>query len=198
MRIGSDRLIDIDVRIIVATNKNLPDEVQKNNFRSDLYYRLNVIPINIPALRERRSDILLILEAKLGERYTHLTAEEKELIACYDWPGNVRELESAANYYKTLGMLPHYIHQTKGPIVDDSGKIEYHLLKIIREHTDLYAGIGRANILKELKTAGIRMGDAKLRELLLALKEKDLIEINLGRSGNRISQEGMEYLNRLT
>ena len=73
MRIGSDRLIDIDVRIIVATNKILLDEVHKNNFRSDLYYRLNVIPINIPTLKERKKDILIILENKLGEKYSRLT-----------------------------------------------------------------------------------------------------------------------------
>jgi transcriptional regulator with PAS, ATPase and Fis domain len=197
MRIGSDRLIDIDVRIIVATNKILLDEVHKNNFRSDLYYRLNVIPVNIPALRERKADILLILEAKLGEKYALLTAAEREGIASYDWPGNVRELEGAANYYKTLGVFPNYIHQAKDHLLNDSGKIEYHLLKIIHDHTNLYAGIGRAGILKELKTIGIRMGDSKLRELLLTLKEKDLIEINQGRSGNRISQKGAKHLNTL-
>ncbi|MBP7279093.1 MAG: sigma 54-interacting transcriptional regulator [Sedimentibacter sp.] len=195
MRIGSDRLIDIDVRIIVATNKILLDEVHKNNFRSDLYYRLNVIPINIPTLKERKKDILIILENKLGEKYSRLTNREKELILSYDWPGNVRELESAANYYKTLGTFPDYINITKDRIINDSGKLNQQVLKIIKENTDLYSGIGRANIIKELKAVGINIGDSKLRDILLNLKNINLIEINQGRAGNRILQDGIEYLN---
>ncbi|MDF2948125.1 MAG: transcriptional regulator [Sedimentibacter sp.] len=195
MRIGSDRLIDIDVRIIVATNKILLDEVHKNNFRSDLYYRLNVIPINIPPLKERKKDILLILENKLGQKFSHLTNREKNLILSYDWPGNIRELESAANYYKTLGAFPDYINMTKHKILNDSSKLDQQVLKIINENTDLYSGIGRANIIKELKIIGINIGDTKLRDILLNLKNENLIEINQGRAGNRILQNGIEYLN---
>lgn len=195
MRIGSDRLIDIDVRIIVASNKVLLDEVHKNNFRSDLYYRLSVIPINIPTLKERKKDILLILENILGKKCSNITKREKDLILCYDWPGNVRELENAANYYKTFDSLPNYINISKNNILNNSNNIDHTVLKIISNKTDLYSGIGRANIIKELKNIGINMGDPKLRDILQNLKNNNFIETNKGRAGNRITQKGMEQIN---
>lgn len=195
MRIGSDRLIDIDVRIIVATNRNLLEEVHKNNFRSDLYYRLNVIQINIPPLRERKADILIILENKLASIYHELTHDEKKSILAYDWPGNIRELESAAYYYQTLNIFPDYISVTKSHVMSNPKEINWEVLKIINDNTDIYSGIGRAKIIDDLKNIGINIGDSKLREILSDLKEEELIDINLGRAGNMITDLGIEYLN---
>ena len=99
-RIGSNRVISVDVRIIAATNRHLPEEIRQGRFRSDLYYRLNVYPIPMPALRERREDIPLLLKhflklknKKLGKKIKGLDANTLAQMMTYDWPGNIRELE---------------------------------------------------------------------------------------------------------
>ncbi|MCW6085190.1 MULTISPECIES: sigma-54 interaction domain-containing protein [Clostridium] len=100
-RVGGNILNKIDVRIIAATNKNLEQLVKKNKFRVDLYYRLNVIRINVPPLREIKEDILLIsdflikkVSNKLGIYIKGVSKEAKEYLYNYNWPGNIRELEN--------------------------------------------------------------------------------------------------------
>ena len=100
-RIGSNKSIDLDIKIIAATNVNLEEKIKEQKFRSDLYYRLNVIPFKLLPLRERKEDILPIIE-KLIKKYNHISgkniisidAEVKQAFLSYDWPGNVRELEN--------------------------------------------------------------------------------------------------------
>jgi two-component system response regulator AtoC len=101
-RIGSNVPIKIDIRVITATNRHLAQEVQKGRFREDLYYRLNVIHIDMPPLRERKDDIPLLVEHFLikfrhspGAIPTTISEEALERLVDYDWPGNVRELENA-------------------------------------------------------------------------------------------------------
>jgi DNA-binding NtrC family response regulator len=98
LRVGGNERIKVDVRIIAATNQNLERSVREGRFREDLYYRLNVIPIALPPLRERRTDIPLLLEHFLakygGASGRKVTDEALEALVAYDWPGNVRELES--------------------------------------------------------------------------------------------------------
>ncbi len=101
-RIGSANEIMVDIRIIAATHKDLKEEVHKGNFRKDLYYRLNVININIPPLRERMDDLPLLarhfvnkLSAKLGKKNIAIADNFIEKIKSYNWPGNIRELENA-------------------------------------------------------------------------------------------------------
>ncbi|MGA1862718.1 sigma-54 dependent transcriptional regulator [Deferribacter thermophilus] len=100
-RLGSSDLIDINVRIIAATNKNLKDEVDKGNFREDLYYRLNVINIYIPPLRERKEDIPLLIDyftkkyaKEFNKNIRNISSDFYKFCYEYDWPGNVRELEN--------------------------------------------------------------------------------------------------------
>ncbi len=99
-RIGSDKVVPIDVRIICATNKNLSDEVERGRFRKDLYYRLNVISITIPPLRERGDDIVLLFNYFLEKldkdwgRDFNVEQEVIDRILSYEWPGNVRELQN--------------------------------------------------------------------------------------------------------
>lgn len=100
-RVGDTKQIRVDVRIIAATNKDLEEEVKKGRFREDLYYRLNVIPIYVPPLRERREDIPLLVEYFLEkfnrEKGLSIKGIEKEVVDAlveYSWPGNVRELEN--------------------------------------------------------------------------------------------------------
>ena len=101
-RIGSTRPIKIDIRVISATNQQLEEEVRKGTFREDLYYRLNVIPLLIPPLRERVSDILPLVRhfmvkycEEMARPNLTITKEALEAMERYDWPGNVRELENA-------------------------------------------------------------------------------------------------------
>lgn len=100
-RVGSTTPIDVDVRVITATNKNLEEEVARGNFRQDLYYRINVFPINIPPLRERKRDLYILANSILEDickKYDmppkQFSEEAVEMILQYDWPGNVRELEN--------------------------------------------------------------------------------------------------------
>lgn len=104
MRVGGDKIIPVDVRIISATNKNLEEEVQKGNFRRDLYHRLNILQIQIPPLRERSGDIRLMAEKFAGE-YQCSKEDIQDLIPIltrYNWPGNVRELRNIVERYCVL------------------------------------------------------------------------------------------------
>ena len=99
-RVGGLRTIKVDVRIIAATNRNLLQHVQSGNFREDLYYRLNVFPIVVPPLRERKDDILPLVDYfvdkfnKKLELSVGVDSEVREMLLCYEWPGNIRELEN--------------------------------------------------------------------------------------------------------
>jgi transcriptional regulator with GAF, ATPase, and Fis domain len=100
-RLGSTRTVDVDVRVIAATNRDLTDEVRQNRFRDDLYYRLNVFPITLPSLRERREDIPLLAQ-HLANRFARampktikpISDSVARALQQYDWPGNIRELEN--------------------------------------------------------------------------------------------------------
>ena len=100
-KVGGNKSIPIDIRVIAATNRNLENMIENNEFRSDLYYRLNVIPVFIPPLRDRKEDILIISESfmdkysKLLRRNVHdMTPQVKQILMDYSWPGNIRELEN--------------------------------------------------------------------------------------------------------
>jgi formate hydrogenlyase transcriptional activator len=100
-RLGSPRTVDVDVRVIGATNRDLAEEVRQGRFRSDLYYRLNVFPITVPSLRDRRGDIPAIvrhlvkrLSRELHKPIDTIPAPVMQTLQRYDWPGNVRELEN--------------------------------------------------------------------------------------------------------
>ncbi|MFN7685954.1 MAG: sigma-54 interaction domain-containing protein, partial [Oligoflexia bacterium] len=124
--VGSNKTIDVDVRIIAATNRDLEDAVQKREFREDLYYRLNVIPLKVPALRERKSDIPALIQYFMtqfnqatGHSVEMPSGQILEALQAYDWPGNVRELENLIERLVILkgqgtvdlGDLPHRIFQ---------------------------------------------------------------------------------------
>jgi two-component system response regulator AtoC len=112
-RIGATQLIPVDVRVLAATNRDLEREVSAGNFRADLYYRIHVVPIALPALRERREDVKLLAEAFLertrGENKRgpeRIAPEALAALERYSWPGNVRELENAIERAVTLGTGP--------------------------------------------------------------------------------------------
>ncbi len=99
--VGASQFIQVDVRVVAATNKHLDEEIERGNFREDLFYRLNVIPFHVPALRDRREDIPLLADYFLrefttayGRKSKELTPEAYHVLAGYYWPGNVRELRN--------------------------------------------------------------------------------------------------------
>lgn len=101
MRVGGTSYIDLNIRILAASNKDLEKEVARGNFRIDLFYRLSVVTVNIPPLRQRGKDVLVlanhlcsVLAKRLGKPVRGLTREAEEALLAYDWPGNVRELEN--------------------------------------------------------------------------------------------------------
>ena len=103
--IGAIRPVDVDVRIIAATNKDLEEMIRRKQFREDLYFRLNVIPIHIPPLRERPEDLELIIERvidkfsrAMGKRIDGIEKDAMHILLSYRWPGNVREVENAIEY----------------------------------------------------------------------------------------------------
>lgn len=98
--VGSTRPVDIDVRVIAATNRDLEQEMRRGTFRSDLYYRLNVITLHLPPLRERDDDVPLLTEYfldqyRVGDQELEVDSDAMDRLSAYDWPGNVRELENA-------------------------------------------------------------------------------------------------------
>lgn len=133
-RVGDDRTITVDARIIAATNRNLEELVENGEFREDLYYRLNVIPIWLPPLRERREDIPVLSEYFLNKIAEELGCEPKKLsgeamdaLIHYSWPGNIRELENVMERINILADgrevqkedLPHYISENYHTSVND-------------------------------------------------------------------------------
>ena len=121
-RVGDHRPISVDVRIITATNKDLQDLIDSKRFREDLFFRINVIPIHLPPLRERQEDVPLLVNAfverlrkRTGKRITGLSPGAMDRFMSYSWPGNVRELKSTLEYAFVIGekgiidldQLPH-------------------------------------------------------------------------------------------
>ena len=112
-RIGSNHERVVDVRVIAATNKNLKHEVESGTFRKDLYYRLNVLPLRLPSLAERKGDIRLLVDyfmerisKKLNKKKIYISNEEIEKLVEYNWPGNVRELENYIELAVNTEMVP--------------------------------------------------------------------------------------------
>jgi len=133
MRLGGDSIINVDIRIIAATNKNLKDMMERGEFREDLYYRLNVLPLKIPPLRSRKKDILPLVEQFKREfrGSFKLSLSVEELLISYNWKGNVRELKNYIEYLVSLEIqeveirdLPFEIDEVVKEEVDKEIKYE--------------------------------------------------------------------------
>jgi len=130
-RIGNPRTIKTDARIIAATNRNLENDIQKNLFRKDLYYRLKVYPITIAPLRDRISDIPLLAEnfvkrfnLKLGKCITKIPAKTIKQLQSYSWPGNIRELENVIERAVIISPASHLVvEQLQKPYFEEENKL---------------------------------------------------------------------------
>ncbi len=174
-RVGGEKTISVNVKVTSATNKDLKNEVRLNRFRDDLYYRLNVIPIHLPPLRERKSDLPLLIEHFLneaarrnGQKPRRISIEALSLMTAYRWPGNVRELQNAIQYavVKSQGNIilpkdiPVEIHSGTRPDKhqNHSGKLNDYLVKSALDRTGdnkvkaaKLLGVGRATLYRYLK-----------------------------------------------
>jgi len=173
-KVGGEKTISVNIRVISATNKDLKKEVRNKNFREDLYYRLNVIPISIPPLRERKNDIPLLVDHFLKQAEEDyklkppiISKEAMSLIMDYAWPGNVRELQNAIQFaiVKCSGNLinadelPVELRENKKPLLKrgPSKKLDFDTIKFALERTGgnkskaaKLLGVGRATLYRFL------------------------------------------------
>jgi two-component system response regulator GlrR len=142
--VGSEKLVEVDVRVLVATNKDLEEEVKKGLFRKDLYYRIHVIPIHLPPLRERKEDIQPLVDHFL-KKFNHqmkkevkgVTPEAMKKLILYDWPGNVRELENTIEYTMAMTRLD-YITEDYVLQSETASSANEPLIKPLREAKDAF------------------------------------------------------------
>ncbi|HBH0039320.1 TPA: sigma 54-interacting transcriptional regulator, partial [Clostridioides difficile] len=205
MPVGSHNVINIDVRIISATNKNLEQMIDNSQFREDLYYRLNTIPINIPPLRERKEDILIIMEDLINKKLV-ITPEAKKLIQNYMWKGNIRELQNVTSYLNIMCEdivlekdLPPNLRSSDNK--NTSLKLKYskndilNILEILILNKESDVGIGRGLILKALLDKNLQITEGKIKKIFEYLKKEELIICSSGRYGSKITQKGEDFYN---
>jgi transcriptional regulator with GAF, ATPase, and Fis domain len=151
-RLGSPRTIKTDVRIIAATNRNLEEEIKCGRFREDLYYRLNVFPITMPPLRQRKEDIPLLVNHfvfkfnhKIGKKIDSISTDTMNILQEYHWPGNVRELESVieraviTSHGTSLQVLDRFdtfrkTGESNGQEIKELAELEHdHILQVLQK-----------------------------------------------------------------
>ncbi|AWI05123.1 sigma-54 interaction domain-containing protein [Clostridium drakei] len=209
MRIGSQSVIDINVRVISATNRKLMEMVQQGKFREDLFYRLNVLPINIPPLRERKDDIISTMKDFIIRKELKISDEVKNILLNYRWPGNVRELQNVSAYIElmsdgtvNLDNLPFYIlnksmdFEKEFQIINNKCSLNntVEIIKIIEEKNYLNEGVGRKNIEVILKERYISVTEAEVRRILTILNRLNLVTSSVGRKGSEITVKGKKFI----
>ncbi len=223
VRLGGDRIIDVDIRIIAATNKNIKEMVENAEFREDLYYRLNVLPLKIPPLRNRKDDILGLvnyLKKSFNSDFV-MTDKAMDLLLNYSWKGNVRELRNCVEYLVNLDL--NVIDEKDIPIdysekpfdnklVSSEQNIIYEFLeqagtnlkKYIFVLEELIAGsknnkrLGRRTLSEIAKNKGVFISEQEIRTILLNLENYKMAEINKGRSGTVITEFGKKAFSYLS
>lgn len=213
-RVGADHVISIDVRIISASNKRLLDLVRQNRFREDLYYRLNVLSIEIPPLRERKEDIPLLIDVLQARQQTFatLSSEALEFVSSYPWHGNVRELgnfvERISYLSKDVITLPDARTQLDDPpekstppqgnpllahfFVQERERMKWHAAILSLLYYNKQAGIkqGREGISRSLAAKGQLLSSQEVRTYLKTLQSYGLVLIHTGRSGTELTALG--------
>lgn len=191
MKIGSDHIININVRIIAATNRNLPQLIKEGKFRQDLYYRLNILPINLPPLRERKKDILLLFKTFIGNDIKFLNSNIEKSLISYKWPGNIRELINCSYYFKLMKTLPPNIFTVKQNININWNKQILEEISIFNSNNSTASKTKILNILKEKK---LYISENNLRIILNNLKNNGYINVYKGRKGTEITKKGKIFL----
>lgn len=206
IRVGGDSIIKVNVRIIAATNQDLLQMVREGKFRKDLFFRLNVFQISIPSLRERLSDIPLLVEYFLkyfGGSYI-IGSDVRLFWQKYDWPGNIRELQNVLEYMVTtaedklsVANLPPYLKRKEliiGKGAEESVSREMLLLRLLKRELDAGHNTGRRSLCQAFNQVYFSISEAEIRESLMLLQQKGYIEIHKGRCGCQITVEGAKRL----
>lgn len=164
-RIGSTKEIVVDVRIIAATNKDLMEEVKIGNFRKDLFYRLNVLPIKLLSLRDRKDDIHLLIEyfmkrisKRINKKQIEITEEYMKELTEYDWPGNIRELENYIELILNTEYIPVIGKKNRSKPIDITiGEYDHdlNLEQVEKQHIDKVLKQCHGNIARAAKALGI-------------------------------------------
>ena len=209
MRIGGENIIHVNIRIIAATNKNLKQLVKEGKFRSDLYYRLNVLPLAIPPLRERGNDVLVLFEhirEQIGATY-RLSDKSKNFLLRYNWEGNLRELRNCIEYLAYLEKetievndLNKFLTSNDNTDYNMTNNLENvnlmdcrtFILKCLYDSRKELKGIGRRNILDKAREAGVFITESNVRKTLDDLSNKGLVRIQKGRAGTSLTSEGLK------
>jgi len=214
-RVGGLKEIPIDVRFIAATNRNLSEEVRKGNFRSDLYYRLNVLPVRTLSLRENTADILTLSNYFL-RRYSNnrinsidevLDRDSIALLLDYEWPGNIRQLENAIEYIICTAGTDTKLSKTQLPeyIFEAQSNLENHIIKEILGGNMLWVlekirhsdGLGRRYLAELAGKEGFQLTEGQIRSLLNSAELFGLVEINSGRKGTVLTAKGHSLLSSI-
>ena len=219
MRVGGNRIVSVDVRIVAATNENLDKMVEEGTFRRDLYYRLNTLPVLIPPLREREGDLLLLIDhfrKGIGASFT-LSPELERLLLTHQWRGNIRELRNVVEYFSYTGSpvvgpeeLPPTFHYLPAGLPEAGGagaepprlgdcpqEGERVVLSPLYQADREGRSLGRDAILAAAKAAGLPCSQQEVRRILSALDQAGLARVSRGRGGTRLTPAGRALCRRL-
>lgn len=218
MRIGDNKIINIDIRFIAATNKDLRKLVEQGRFREDLYYRLNVFPIELPPLRRRKGDAVKMIYYFMQRNQSNkeISNDVMDILINYQWPGNVRELTNVIEYMTqisdneliTIEELPPYLNlearNEDNPIYDEDkldiklpfGKKETQfILETLMESKRNNIKIGRKQLAELGRIGGlINFTEDKVRTMLRYLEVEGLVFIGRTKQGTIITERGETYL----
>lgn len=222
MRLGGDRVIKIDIRIIAASNKDIKSLISEGNFRKDLFYRLNVLPLEIMPLRERRGDIMELTERiKKSLNVDFILTKEATLeFENYGWEGNVRELRNCIEYFAHLDQkiidkqdIPFSKQEVRKAEETNIGEkaainilisnLNYDkekfafIMECLKESRNNRARIGRRKIVELAKEKDIFLSENEVRGLLNILKEHALVSLSNGRGGTQITSLGIKVLEKM-
>lgn len=219
MRLGGDQVVPVDVRIIAATNRNLAELVASKQFREDLFYRLNVFPLRIPPLRERRQDVRVLLDYFL-QKYAilhrkslpKLEAPVYDLLSSHDWPGNVRQLENIAEFIVTISSVSDNLLQDilqplsmSSPAMKAAACPEDYSPGLTRQFTAILQflkakktdeRLGRTSLCKKLAERGIHLTEEQVKARLKSLQKQGLVVAFAGK-GSSITESGLRHLERI-
>ena len=221
MHVGGSKLINVDVRIIAATNENLEEKVKNGQFRKDLYYRLNTMQLKLPPLRERKEDIPLLLNHFIQQEHFDFRVSEDVMECLYrhTWDGNIRELRNYAEYFQCLNKpviqvedLPHQLRtateaaddsvQTSTKEMDDESnecmlsEEEQFVLKCLYDAYETRTLTGRRIISERAEKENRFLTEQMVRRILKSLEQKGMVCIQRGRGGSRITYAGVNFIKK--
>jgi transcriptional regulator with PAS, ATPase and Fis domain len=199
-RVGGSKIIPIDVRVIAATNRDLRQLIKKGVFRQDLYYRLNVLPLRVPPLKDRKRDIVLLAKdfyesyfsqcKKVVPADAYFSRVASQLLS-HDWPGNIRELQNTVEYLVNIcpdrppspDMLSEL--QLEKVSLDTEGieDVSHLILATIAEYNSQGKVIGRRSLAQALA-----LPESMIRRALTCLQQKGLVQVSRGRNGLQVAK----------